>query len=203
MKAKHFQVGVLAKGKWHGLTWIWCKGGTFLTGHVDFFGHLTGDKVAFVYPDLKHALLGTFTKGQMAVAQFCYVSSIRFIKGHLPELTFTTPMGPIFTPDAGTRDYMCKNPMVPDPYEQNTVFVRKSKMSGGGEGLFAKIDLPSDRIISFYNGIKLTSDEIEDEKGNWEVNAYKIMDLLGKNPETGLLGVIDVPDEFISTKNYM
>ena len=28
------------------------------------------------------------------------------------------------------------------------------------------------------------------------------MDMLGKNPETGLLGVIDIPPEYISTQNY-
>lgn len=29
------------------------------------------------------------------------------------------------------------------------------------------------------------------------------MDMLGKNPETGKCGIIDVPPEFVSTKNYM
>jgi len=29
------------------------------------------------------------------------------------------------------------------------------------------------------------------------------MDMLGKDPETGLTSVIDIPDEYISTKNYV
>ena len=29
------------------------------------------------------------------------------------------------------------------------------------------------------------------------------MDMLGKNPETGKCGIIDVPPEFVITKNYM
>ena len=40
-------------------------------------------------------------------------------------------------------------------------------------------------------------------KVGWEANAYKIMDMLGTNPETGLTSVIDIPDEYISTENYV
>ena len=36
-------------------------------GHVDFFGNLTGDSIAFIYPDLKHVLLGTFSKGTVYI----------------------------------------------------------------------------------------------------------------------------------------
>ena len=39
----------------------------FVIGHVDFFGNLTGDSIAFIYPDLKHVLLGTFTKGKFFI----------------------------------------------------------------------------------------------------------------------------------------
>ena len=39
----------------------------FVIGHVDFFGNLTGDSIAFIYPDLKHVLLGTFTKGTVYI----------------------------------------------------------------------------------------------------------------------------------------
>ena len=42
-----------------------------------------------------------------------------------------------------------------------------------------------------------------EDKVGWEANAYKIMDLLGTNPETGLTSVIDIPDEYISTENYV
>ena len=42
----------------------------------------------------------------------------------------------------------------------------------------------------------------EDDKDDWEKNAYKIMDMLGPHPETGETGVIDIPDEYIPTNNY-
>ena len=43
----------------------------------------------------------------------------------------------------------------------------------------------------------------EDEKEDWEKNAYKIMNMLGPDPETGETGVIDIPEEYVQTKNYM
>ena len=71
-------------------------------------------------------------------------------------------LGPLFNYERGTEILMCKNLMVPDPYELNTVVVYKSKMQGGGEGLFAKVDLPAHRIVAFYNGIHEQIDDDDD-----------------------------------------
>ena len=87
------QIGILHKAKWSGKTWIFLVGGSYLTGSADYFGNLTGEQIAFLYPDLKHVLFGIFTKSNLSVAQFCYVTTVRFIKGHLPELTFSTTQG--------------------------------------------------------------------------------------------------------------
>ncbi len=43
---------------WRGLT-----GGTWVTGDVDEEGSITGDDVAFVYQDLKTAIVGKFRDG--------------------------------------------------------------------------------------------------------------------------------------------
>ncbi len=43
----------------------------------------------------------------------------------------------------------------------------------------------------------------EDDKYDWEINAYKIMDMKGKDPKTGLEGVIDIAKDCIDTKNYV
>ena len=67
---------------------------SLILGHVDFFGNLTGDSIAFIYPDLKHVLLGTFTKGQLSLGQLCYVANIRFVKADFPKLTYT-PTGQV------------------------------------------------------------------------------------------------------------
>ena len=43
----------------------------------------------------------------------------------------------------------------------------------------------------------------EEDKDDWTKNAYMIMDMLGPNPETGDTGVIDIPDDYVKTKNYV
>jgi len=199
------QIGVMNKGKWTGQVWHWFKGGSYITGHVDFFGNLTGDSIAFIYPDLKHVLLGTFTKGRLSLGQLCYVTNIRFIKADFPKLTYTpTGQGPTYTfDDRRTRDYACETPLDPDPYEMNTICIKKSKLYGSGEGVYLKVDVPSGRTVAFYNGVHKTELELEEDPLDWEANAYKIMDMLGKDPVTGLTSVIDIPDEYISTKNYV
>jgi hypothetical protein len=83
----------LFRGNWTGITWVWLQGGAFLQGQVDIFGHMSGDKIAYIYPDLKHILVGSFVKGQLSVATFCFIVGVRFNKGNLPDLTFTPAQG--------------------------------------------------------------------------------------------------------------
>ena len=42
-----------------------------------------------------------------------------------------------------------------DPYEARLVSVRRSKMAGGGEGVFARRDLPAGTLAAFFNGHKV------------------------------------------------
>ena len=74
-------------------------------------------------------------------------------------MTFSSPQGPIYSCGAGTSLLISKDPLLPDPYEQNHVFVKSSRMKGGGEGLFAKINLAEGEIVAFYNGVKQTSED--------------------------------------------
>ena len=40
-------------------------------------------------------------------------------------------------------------------------------------------DIPKDRIVSFYGGIRMRTDEMTDSKEDYDANAYKIMDMCG------------------------
>ena len=71
--------------------WKYLEGGSFLVGPVDMFGNLTGDKIIYVYPDFQCAMTGSFTKGQVTVGQFCYVTGVRMHRGQLPEISHSTP----------------------------------------------------------------------------------------------------------------
>ena len=63
------------------------------------------------------------------------------------------------------------------------VEIRVSKIKGSGEGTFAKRAMKSGTHVSFYNGVRMSADDLdEDSKDDWEANAYKIMDLLGPDP---------------------
>ena len=77
-----------------------------------------------------------------------------------------------------------------------------SKIKGSGEGMYAKRNFVAGTVVSFYNGIRMSADELdEDSKEDWEANAYKIMDLLGPD-DNGKEGVIDIPPEYISMRKY-
>jgi len=193
------------KGLPCGLVWHFLVGGGFLIGRADMMGCLTGDDIAFLYPDLKTALLGTFIKGQMKVAQTAFVKSVTHRKhaDGLMHLTFTEPRGPFFSEDKGTREVICQEPLLPDPYEQRSVLIKMSKIKGSGEGMYARRDFKAGTHLSFYNGIRMSTDELDDDsKEDWEGNAYKIMDLLGPDEATGKEGVIDIPPEYVSVKRY-
>ena len=59
-----------------GIVWHFLKGGGFLVGQADPLGNITADNIAFLYPDLRTALYGTFIKGKMTVAQTCFVKGV-------------------------------------------------------------------------------------------------------------------------------
>ena len=75
-----------------------------------------------------------------------------------------------YTDDESTLGSSIANqPLLPDPYEQHTVYVAPSTLGPqAGEGLFARIDLPAGVCVSFYNGVKQT--EAETERRHWRYN---------------------------------
>ena len=61
--------GRFEDGKPAGVCWKELDGGAFIYGHVDKNGDFTGDDLAYIYPDLKTALKGSFKKGVMINAR--------------------------------------------------------------------------------------------------------------------------------------
>ena len=57
-----------------------------------------------------------------------------------------------------------------DPLEQQLITVRKSNIAAGGEGAFAKTDIPAGAVVAFYNGIRMT----KEEKSPYEDTGYSI-----------------------------
>merc|ERR1719430_1142502 len=60
-----------------GHCWQAVLGQAWLVGHLDTGGHMTGSEVAFLYPDLKTALVGEFTNGELVTAVHSKVVGFR------------------------------------------------------------------------------------------------------------------------------
>lgn len=101
-----------------------------------------------------------------------------------------------YTDDESTLGSPIANqPLVPDPYEQHTVYVAPSSLGvEAGEGLFARIDLPAGVCVSFYNGVKQT--EAETERRHWRYNG----NCIALDESAGL--DIDVPQQLATTDHY-
>ena len=65
-------VGRIEDGTPVGVCWRGLIGGAWLYGEVDEVGEFTGDEIAYIYPDLKTALIGRFINGTM-VSHVLYV----------------------------------------------------------------------------------------------------------------------------------
>ena len=194
------RVGWFSSGRLKGLVWLFLVGGGCLVGEVGVMGTMIGDDIAFLYPDRRTALLGTFAKGKMLVAQTAFVQ-MATVRDEICQLKFTQPRGPFYSYDQSNRELISKEPLLRDPYEAQYCYVKNSRLKGAKEGLFAKKDLPPGFVVCFYNGIRLRSDELDKDIENWESNAYKIIDMQGQD-ESGLEGILDIPPEMISLKRY-
>ncbi len=62
---------------------------------------------------------------------------------------------PILDYCPSTKDSIPCQWLLKDPYETTTVFCRTSDIEGAGDGLFAAKDLPTNLIISYYNGFHI------------------------------------------------
>ena len=117
--------------------------------------------MAFLYPDLQTALLGSFENGRMVAALPTRLTDLVLD----PETQIFTPVFAASTSNTGvdlpvlkysisTRTFIADQPLVPDPYETELVEVKQSQVSGGGSGLYARKDIP--RGIELHIGIVRT-----------------------------------------------
>ncbi|XP_072898824.1 histone-lysine N-methyltransferase SETD7 isoform X1 [Hemitrygon akajei] len=171
-----------------GVCWMYFLDGGCLVGEVNEDGEMTGDKIAYVYPEGRMALLGKFVDGE-------------FIEGHLATLKCVTegkpqfelaPDDPVYSLDKSTPFCISTKCLLADPYENERVYVAESLIPNAGEGLFAKIAAEPDTVMAFYNGIRITHEEVDSR--DWSLNSNTI----SLDDDT----VIDVPEPYNSTKQY-
>lgn len=165
-------------------------GGT-LAGVVNGEGLLSGNNIVYVYPDHRMALVGTFEDGVMKAAKAATLAS-DMSDNVMPRFEYRTDYPATLEFDQSARDCISRNPSVPDHYEQDRVHVALSAIPGAGEGLFAKRDLDADTVASFYNGVRLSHEEVDGR--DWSLNDNTI----SLDDEA----VIDVPRSWSSVERY-
>ncbi|XP_053317115.1 histone-lysine N-methyltransferase SETD7 isoform X1 [Spea bombifrons] len=172
----------------HGVCWIYYPDGGSLVGEVNEDGEMTGDKIAYVYPDGRTALYGKFIDGEMLEAKLTYLTSVEEGKPHFEMV----PGGSVYTFDKSTSSCIATNPLLADPYESERVYTAPSLVSNAGEGLYARISAGPQTVMSFYNGVRITHHEVDSR--DWSMNGNTI----SLDEET----VIDVPEPYNMTEKY-
>ncbi|KAK7137810.1 hypothetical protein R3I94_013452 [Phoxinus phoxinus] len=171
-----------------GMCWVYYPDGACVVGGVNEDGEMTGKAVAYVYPDGRTALYGSFVDGELIEAQLATLTTQENGRPH-----FTVdPESPVYCYDKSTSSCIASHKLLPDHYESQRVYVGLSLISGAGEGLFAKTEAEDNTVMAFYNGVRITHSEVDSR--DWSLNGNTI----SLDEDT----VIDVPEPFNLTENY-
>jgi histone-lysine N-methyltransferase SETD7 len=170
-----WNVTLYKNGKMHGHFWQGCLGGGYITGVSDD-NEMTGENIAYIFPNFKDALLGTFSKGKFFSGLEVELSDIKILYG-MAEGSFTQyKKHPRVIRDCSSAYAIALNPLIPDRLEHDRVEVKLSNTPDSGEGLFAKVDFHEGDLVSVLNGVRL-SPSIEDEWSDYKVNFSTELDL--------------------------
>jgi len=190
-------LGHYADGVPVGTCWQAVLGDAWLVGQLDSLGQMTGSEIAFVYPDLKTALVGEFKDGELVLAFSSTIKSVQEKAGILIP-SFEKNYENEFRQWPSTKLEVTCPLHLRDPYEDQQVEVCTSQVSGSGDGLRTKVDIPADTLVAYYHGVRMKAsdgDIFEKSTGyaiflEWEIELRKISD------------VLDIAPQHQSTANY-
>ncbi|CAF91934.1 unnamed protein product, partial [Tetraodon nigroviridis] len=171
-----------------GECWFYHPDGGSVFGELNENEEMTGESIAYIYPDRRTALYGSFVDGELIMARLATVTCI----GNGRPRFEISPNSPVYSSDKSTPTCIATHTLLPDPYESQRVFVADSLIKGAGQGLFAKVDAEANTVMSFYNGVRITHTEVDSR--DWALNGNTI----SLDEDT----VIDVPQPFDAVKIY-
>ncbi|XP_061581924.1 histone-lysine N-methyltransferase SETD7 [Cololabis saira] len=171
-----------------GECWVYYPDGGGLYGAVNEDGEMTGDSLAYIYPDGRTAFYGSFVDGELIKAHLATVISNQTGRPRFER----SPSSPVFSYDKSTSSCIATHTLLPDPYESQRVFVGDSTIRGAGQGLFTRMDAEPGTIMAFYNGVRITHSEVDSRA--WALNGNTI----SLDEDT----VIDVPQPFDQMERY-
>ena len=142
-------------------------------------GILNDDNATYIFPNKKSKFVGKWKNGDMINAVF--IDKNGKINNDIS-----------YCYDIATNINIGKYPLLKDKYEENRVYVKKSTIYDGGNGLFAKCDLDKNEIISFYNGLHIKHEIINNRLWCKNSNALTI------NCEF----CVDIPNNLVGINKY-
>ena len=158
----HF-IGHFLNGQAVGHFWIGLVNNGFLHGIVDENGQVTGDDLAFIYPDGITALRGKFENTYMKKAKHVEVKEYACNdRGLLIATKFTEPLSSnefFYDPCTNESWGAGNNKYIQDPYELKNVKLATSSVANSGEGIFTRRDLPKFKPASFYSLFLFTREQ--------------------------------------------
>ena len=147
-------MGMFRNGKpegpaWYGMVGEGVFGQAFLYGQPNKKGKLTGDNIAYIYPDYITALVGKFEDKIMKAAREAKITQVSCQDG-LIQAKFSQPDEGsaifFYDPPSNTSMGSASMLLVRDPYEKKTVELQESLIPGAGHGLFAVRDIPNGQV---------------------------------------------------------
>ena len=156
-------LGSIRNGKPSGNVWLGLLGGGYLHGKLDSEGGLTGDSVAYIYPDHETVLFGSFENGVMKAAREVEIEDVVCDEENgIPLVKFSLPdeRSPFFRFDPASNEAFGRNPHLRDPMEAKQVEVRCSNVPNSGEGVFALKDLDVGDKIAFYSVLRFNEEQL-------------------------------------------
>ncbi|EGG13759.1 histone-lysine N-methyltransferase [Cavenderia fasciculata] len=136
----------------------------------------------YYYPDHRFSIKGKWKDGDFVSGRAIAPKGVPPIDDDVVEIKR----------DEATDTLISSDPLQADPYEQHYVFVAPSTIPNSNEGLFAKRDIPANRLVSFYNGLRIDP-KIADER-DWSFNSNTMF----LDKET----YIDIPPSHSLTTQY-
>ena len=126
-------------------------------------GLVTGDDLAFIYPDGITALRGKFENTYMKKAKHVEVKEYACNdRGLLIATKFTEPLSSnefFYDPCTNESWGAGNNKYIQDPYELKNVKLATSSVANSGEGIFTRRDLPKFKPASFYSLFLFTREQ--------------------------------------------
>jgi len=174
-------------------SWWFPVGGGALFCTPDHKVKADGSDCLYLYPDLKTGLAGFWRAGSMVQATPAVLTGLHLQLGMLiPEFRLTRP-SLFYKEDISNSHTISKQPLVPDIFEEQRVYVAESVLANAGFGLFARRDFVAGDLLSFYNGVRLSDHESRLRKEHRR-STYRIQGW----GDT----ILDIPKVYTNLRNY-